>query len=191
MCLCAANNAVLRATLFTPAGEAGPWPVVLIRTPYGKRHDWGQWDLALQGYAVLVQDTRGRFGSDGQFVPVADELNDGAATIAWLCEQPWYNGKLAVTGISYMGFTAWACAGGQESDEVCAVVPVCSQSRVRMAAFLPEGAVALELMVLWLYLVLRLLANAKRPWAFLERIASGAAAGLPGKGGLLKPRCET
>jgi len=113
---------------------------------------------------------------------VADELEDGAATIAWLKQQPWYNGKLALTGISYMGFTAWASAGGEEWREVAAIIPVCTQSRVRSAAFLPQGAVALELMVLWLYLVLRLLAKLRRPWTFLQNAARGLCEGLPGKG---------
>ena len=124
-----------------------------------------------RGFAVLVQDTRGRFGSDGTFVPVATELEDGAATLAWLARQPWFDGRLAVFGVSYLGFaaracagvgdeaeapslsqvsylgfTAWACAGGAERARVRAVVSVVSQSRVRSAVFLPGGAFALCLL---------------------------------------------
>ena len=116
---------ILRATLMYPKDQPdGPWPVVLMRTPYGRHVDFGQATLAERGYAVLIQDTRGRFGSDGQFVPVQvrgvttrspligpspqsspsssplspslyhmnhtqTEREDGAATIAWLKEQPW------------------------------------------------------------------------------------------------------
>ena len=135
---------VLAGTLHTPRGQPGPFPTVLIRTPYGRAADFGQEVLAERGYAVLVQDTRGRFGSGGQFVPVSDELADGAATIRWLRRQPWYNGRLGCYGISYLGFTAWACAGGDAGDEVDVCVSVISQSRVRSAVFAPGGAFGLE-----------------------------------------------
>ena len=153
--------------------------LILMRTPYGRREDFGQTLPAEQGYAVLVQDTRGRFGSDGQFVPVETEIEDGAVTIEWLRQQEWYSGRLAVFGISYLGFTAWACAGGRAHSEVRVLVPVISQSRVRSAVFLPGGAVALELVVLWLYLVLRLLNNVKSPWHFVCNVVRARWEGLP------------
>ena len=53
-----ANGAILQATLFTPAGEKGPWPVVLIRTPYGRRGDWGQWEIASQGLSKRPDPAR-------------------------------------------------------------------------------------------------------------------------------------
>lgn len=174
-----ASGHTLRATLVRPRGVAGALPVVLLRTPYGRRAEFGQTVLAEQGFAVLVQDTRGRFGSDGQFVPVQTEIEDGAATIAWLKEQPFYDGRLAVYGISYLGFTAWASVGGALGGEIGACVPVVSQSRVRSAVFLPGGAVGLELVCLWLYLVLRLLSSAQRPLGFLRAALGGFLRGLP------------
>ena len=83
----------LRGTLWLPAlpSSRGPFPTVVLRNPYGggDRTELGQGLLAERGYAVLVQDTRGRFGSDGQFVPVENEREDGAATVEWIKTQPW------------------------------------------------------------------------------------------------------
>ena len=64
-----AGRDMLRATLWRPASnERRAWPTVIIRNPYGggDRLEVGQGILAERGYAVLVQDTRGRFGSDGE-----------------------------------------------------------------------------------------------------------------------------
>jgi hypothetical protein len=119
---------VLRATLWLPSGVKGPLPTVIIRNPYGSpyRTDWGQVLLAERGYAVLLQDTRGRFGSDGDFVPVEHEREDGLATVRWAREQPWCSGRVGVFGVSYLGLTAcglcwssraapslwsWSCCG--------------------------------------------------------------------------------
>ncbi|KAJ1463260.1 X-Pro dipeptidyl-peptidase-domain-containing protein [Pelagophyceae sp. CCMP2097] len=151
---------VLRATVLLPrdaAGQQRRWPTVLLRTPYGRDDgEFGQTLLAERGFAVIIQDTRGRFGSKGQFVPVAHELDDGAATVAWAKRQSWC-GELGVYGVSYLGFTAWACVGGANGGDVACAVIVASCSSVRAAVFSRDGAFALELVALWLALVLRLL----------------------------------
>lgn len=111
------GRSLLRGTLWTPKDASGPFPVVVLRTPYGAQQthtDWGNMFLAERGYAVLLQDTRGRFGSGGTFVPVEHEREDGAATIRWVREQQWCDGRVAVFGPSYLGLTAWACVGSCE-----------------------------------------------------------------------------
>ncbi|CAE7700287.1 cocE [Symbiodinium pilosum] len=148
------EGVVLRGSLLLPKGLEGPFPSVLMRTPYGRKTEMGQSFLARQGYAVLVQDTRGRFSSSGEFVPVQHEQMDGAATVAWMRQQPWCNGKVGATGGSYLGFTAWACVDGFHLD---AIVPIITQSNIRSAVFRPGGAVSFELVVLWFYLVLHLM----------------------------------
>lgn len=147
---------VLRATLLLPIGLDGPFPCILMRTPYGRKSEFGQAFLASRGYAVLVQDTRGRFSSDGQFVPVQHEREDGPSTVNWIRQQPWCNGKVGVTGASYLGFTAWACCDGADVD---AIVPVITQSSVKSAVFNSSGAVSFELVVLWFYLVVHLMSS--------------------------------
>mmetsp|Transcript_67010 Transcript_67010/g.158035 ORF Transcript_67010/g.158035 Transcript_67010/m.158035 type:complete len:627 (+) Transcript_67010:42-1922(+) len=148
------EGVVLRGSLLLPKGLDGPFPSILMRTPYGRKGEMGQSFLARQGYAVLVQDTRGRFSSSGEFVPVQHEQMDGAATVAWMRKQTWCNGKVGATGGSYLGFTAWACVDGSGLD---AIVPIITQSNLRSAIFRPGGAVSFELVVLWFYLVLHLM----------------------------------
>ena len=150
---------VLRATLWLPSGVKGPLPTVIIRNPYGSpyRTDWGQVLLAERGYAVLLQDTRGRFGSDGDFVPVEHEREDGLATVRWAREQPWCSGRVGVFGVSYLGLTAWAAVGACGEGELQAAVPVATTARVRSVLVQPGGAFSLELVVLWVTLVFQLL----------------------------------
>ncbi|MFL5280691.1 MAG: CocE/NonD family hydrolase [Rhodopila sp.] len=90
----------------------GPWPVVVERTPYDKLRsqtntpDGPFW--ASRGYAFVKQDCRGRFKSEGKFVSYPSEGDDGEDTIAWIMQQDWCNGKIAVTGSSYYASTAQA-----------------------------------------------------------------------------------
>lgn len=107
----------LACDIYLPAenGEPlrGPWPVILERTPYGKgragqvvtaRH------LVKSGFAVVLQDVRGRYASEGQFYAFGDEGLDGYDTIAWIQQQSWCNGKVGTMGISYAGATQTAAA---------------------------------------------------------------------------------
>jgi uncharacterized protein len=98
---------------YRPAEAPGPLPVVLIRTPYGRAGFGGQVfaaPLARRGFQVFLQATRGTFGSGGHFRPFTTEQDDGLATVAWLRDQPWCDGRVAMTGGSYFGHTQWAVA---------------------------------------------------------------------------------
>ena len=150
------DKVVLRGTLWLPKGQSGPFPTIVIRSPYGAQSlsdEWGQMFLAERGYAVLFQDTRGRFGSDGDFLPVEHEQVDGAATVRWVRKQSWCDGRVGVFGPSYLGFTAWAAIGACAPGELQVGVPSITQAVVRPAIFPEEGGVALELLVLWFYLI--------------------------------------
>ncbi|MEQ1885945.1 MAG: CocE/NonD family hydrolase [Bryobacteraceae bacterium] len=97
---------------YPPGGER--LPVVLVRSPYG-RADLFQLvatQLAERGLQVLVQSCRGTGGSGGEMHPFFFEERDGLDTIVWLEQQPWYCGKLAAMGTSYLGSAAWALAHG-------------------------------------------------------------------------------
>jgi len=103
----------LLGNLYRPAGRRGPLPVVLVRLPYGRSGMPGQLfaaPLARRGFQVFLQATRGTFGSGGHFRPFTTEREDGLATVAWLREQPWCDGRVAMTGLSYFGHTQWAVA---------------------------------------------------------------------------------
>lgn len=102
----------LAASLYTPKAS-GQFPTVLVRTPYGRRTILTALPaqiFAERGYNVLLQDVRGRFDSEGEFVPFHDEASDGKATVDWLAAQAWFDGTLATWGASYLGFVQWAIA---------------------------------------------------------------------------------
>lgn len=107
----------LDADLYRPA-EGGPYPVLLMRQPYGRRiastvvFAHPRW-YAAQGYIVAIQDVRGAGTSEGTFRAFEAEQADGAATVAWAAALPGSNGKVGMYGFSYQGMTQLlALAGG-------------------------------------------------------------------------------
>lgn len=104
----------LAADVIRPDGGA-PHPVLLVRTPYGRAAMRQMMDvaaLARDGWAVVVQDTRGRGESEGSGAPFIYEKDDGADTVTWCAAQPWCDGRVSLTGASYPGYAAWAAAVG-------------------------------------------------------------------------------
>lgn len=88
-----------------------PAPTIVIRTPYGKNKNRSLCrKFAKNGYAVVIQDVRGRFGSEGNFYPFVDDSKDGSETIRWILKQSFCNGKLGTYGGSYLGTVQWALA---------------------------------------------------------------------------------
>jgi putative CocE/NonD family hydrolase len=90
-----------------------PMPTILVRCPYGRGFPYALLSAQLyaeRGYHVLLQSTRGTFGSEGTFVPGVSEPDDAQDTVAWLRTQDWFDGRLATAGGSYLGFTQWALA---------------------------------------------------------------------------------
>lgn len=83
----------------------GPWPVVVERTPYDKSrrvsHSQSGRFFARRGYAVVMQDVRGRWSSEGDFEFLRNESSDGYDTLVWIDEQAWSNGKVGTIGYSY------------------------------------------------------------------------------------------
>ena len=97
----------------------GAYPTILIRTPYGRDlrgltlgflHVFVAQRFAERGYHVLVQDTRGRFDSEGEWEPFVAEARDGRATLEWIARQSWFDGNLGMWGPSYEGYVQWAAA---------------------------------------------------------------------------------
>ncbi|HJQ60999.1 MAG TPA: CocE/NonD family hydrolase [Vineibacter sp.] len=120
----------LATDVYRPAVDgqpvAGRFPVILERTPYGKgetsRSERTAADprprprlevaasFVRHGYAVVFQDTRGRYGSEGTFVKYLSDGDDGYDTVAWLVAQPWCDGKVGTMGLSYAAHTQSALA---------------------------------------------------------------------------------
>jgi len=109
------DGTILHAHVYRP-GEGGPWPVLLQRTPYDKSQpiEVGVQPDPLRataaGYALVVQDTRGRYSSDGAFTPFVHEVEDGYDTVEWAAAQPWCDGNVGMFGASYVGYTQWMAA---------------------------------------------------------------------------------
>lgn len=127
------DDVKLATDVYLPAGSdgralPGPWPVVLQRTPYGKRgaaaNSPDGRHYATHGYAMVEQDVRGRYKSEGDFVPYAQEGPDGLDTFKWVMAQPWSNGKIAVTGSSYTAGAALAILGENPPGLAAAIIRV-------------------------------------------------------------------
>jgi len=100
-------------TEVTVADDGERHPVLLVRTPYGRAFLRTLLDsvaLAREGWAVVLQDVRGRWGSQGTFSAMRQEGADGAAAVAWCASQPWSAGRVAMTCGSYQGYAQWAAA---------------------------------------------------------------------------------
>lgn len=148
------DGTVLRADVYRPHAD-GRYPVLLQRTPYGK----GLWLVtaptldpvraAEAGYAVVIQDVRGRWTSEGDtFFPYASEYDDGGDTVAWAAAQPYSSGKVGPYGLSYMGGSAWlAAAAGNEF--VGALSPTTASYDFWHNGFWRHGALAWGTLVVW------------------------------------------
>lgn len=104
------DGTVLYADIYRPNKE-GTFPVLLTRLPYNKAlpmysHRYLDTNRMVQnGYVVIVQDVRGRFASEGDFVPFLHEAEDGYDTVEWAAKLSFSNGKVGMFGLSYYGFT--------------------------------------------------------------------------------------
>lgn len=101
----------LAADLYFPPDTTGPWPAVLMRTPYNKQglRDSSR-SYTENGFVFVAQDCRGRFGSEGDYVPFRTDREDGYDTVEWIAAQPWCDGNVGVAGGSAGGITALQCA---------------------------------------------------------------------------------
>ena len=139
------DGVVLRADVYRPAGEAR-WPVLLQRTPYSKNPEesWSRYHrLAAAGFVVVVQDTRGRYMSDGIAVP-HDEGADGYDTVEWVAAMPGVNGRVGMFGGSYSATTQLLAAPLQPPHLVALMPSASYASRYDMvfqggAFYLADG----------------------------------------------------
>lgn len=104
-----------------------PAGTLLVRGPYGRGMPFAALFgsvYAHRGYHVVIQSVRGTFGSGGQFSPMVHEVDDGADTVAWLRDQPWFTGTFGTIGLSYLGFTQWALLTDPPPELRAAVITV-------------------------------------------------------------------
>ena len=126
-------------------------PTVLIRTPYNNASNdnirKGR-TLADSGYACVIQDVRGRWDSDGPWSPFVTEPEDGYDTQAWIAEQPWSNGRIGMSGRSYLGSVQWLSAPLAHPSLAClAPQSICVDYLTGLVR--PGGAFQLGVLVNW------------------------------------------
>jgi putative CocE/NonD family hydrolase len=148
------DGVVLRADVYRPAGE-GPWPTLLVRTPYNKSDAWGNWwngfsptEMARKGFMMVIQDVRGRYASDGSWEPLLHEGLDGADTVAWAAELPGSNGQVGMVGGSYCGHTQWRAAI-EQPPALKAITPLMTWIEPRDGLVARGGATELSVNVAW------------------------------------------
>ena len=110
----------------------GRFPTILIRTPYLKAPQFERYRLEYfvrHGYAVALQDVRGRGDSDGDFHFYFGEGEDGYDTIEWIALQPWSNGDVGMSGGSYLGTVQWLAARERPPHLRC-IIPTASSGRL-------------------------------------------------------------
>lgn len=127
------DGVILRADVMRPRGE-GRFPVLVYRTPYGKDDAEKEYQTfakaVARGYAVVVQDVRGRYHSDGEFDAYRNEGRDGYDTIEWAAQQPWSDGAVGTFGLSYPGAVQWLAAM-ERPPHLKAMVPAMTFSTPR------------------------------------------------------------
>jgi putative CocE/NonD family hydrolase len=154
-----AEGVTLYADRYYPR-ELDRAPTILVRTPYGRPSELGPLGVAQQllgymfaerGYNFVIQSVRGRFRSTGVYEPFVHEAADGRATLEWVADQPWFDGKLGLWGASYLGYTQWAVAA-DAPEYLKAIVPITTSARFSRL-FYPSDSFAFESLLRWIYIV--------------------------------------
>ena len=141
----------LSADVYLPTSDE-PAPTILIRTPYGNHVEDGVVPRALEfaaaGYVCVVQDVRGRFDSDGEWNPFRPEAADGNDTLDWVAKQPWCNGRVGMSGGSYLGMVQWAAVMEGPAMLDC-IAPRVAPKDMHAGIYYNQGALNLYTAVGW------------------------------------------
>lgn len=143
----------LATDVYRPA-EGSPVPVLVQRTPYDKElsamrnFSAEPLKLAQAGYAVVVQDVRGRFASEGSFDAFRADGADGADTIEWAAAQEWSSGAVGMFGASYFAATQWRAAG-ETPAALAAIAPMVSPADFYEGFVYQGGAFQLGICLNW------------------------------------------
>jgi uncharacterized protein len=106
------DGVTLHADIYRPRAD-GKFPVILMRTPYDKSVGWAAapaYQVASHGYVFIIQDVRGRYTSEGEWYPFRHDSDDGYDAVEWAAALPFSNGKVGMTGGSYVGATQMLAA---------------------------------------------------------------------------------
>jgi hypothetical protein len=151
------DGTVLRADIYRP-DTAVPVPVIVVRTPYDRSQPLippsaiDPERAVDAGFAVVCQDSRGRFASEGRFYPFVDDGRDGYDTVEWAATQPWSTGAVGMAGRSYCGAAQWLAAAEQPPHHK-ALFPVAIGSDFYDGWIYQGGAFQLGFNLFWALLI--------------------------------------
>lgn len=152
------DGTVLVADVYRPHGD-GPWPVLLMRQPYGRDiastvvYAHPTW-WARQGFIVVIQDVRGRGDSEGEFYPFRHETEDGYDTVNWVAGLPGSNGRVGMYGFSYQGSTQLLAALARPAP-LRALAPHMTAFDLYSGWFYRDGLLQLSTTLGWANQILR------------------------------------
>lgn len=175
------DGVILKTDHYAPKAE-GPHPTILMRLPYGRSGFGAICEAyAERGFHVVIQACRGTERSGGEFDPFTNERADGLATLEWIKSQPWFDGRIGLTGPSYLGYAQWAISDAL--PPTAALATKVTTSNFRPVVF-PSGAFHLNLWLSWVQVIeglrSRPLSTAARMFSGdIERRTERAAAVLP------------
>ncbi|QUQ68855.1 CocE/NonD family hydrolase [Kutzneria sp. CA-103260] len=152
------DGACLLTDVWRPATDE-PLPALLFRTPYGDQvvRAASPERLATEGFAVVAQHCRGRFGSEGEWIYVHSDVEDGFDAVEWAAAQPWCNGRVGMFGASYSGNTQWLAAQARPPHLV-AIAPEACAADYWEGMFDSGGAFRLALRLGWTVFVVAAMA---------------------------------
>lgn len=148
-----------------------PVPAILSRTPYNKDNKFSpnMHEFAIDavraveaGFAVVFQDVRGRYKSEGDFYPFRHEMDDGFDTVQWVAAQPWCSGSVGMSGGSYLGATQ-LLAARTRPPALKAIVPFITGSDYYEGWTYQGGAFQLGFVLTWLTAILAPNAMQRKP----------------------------
>jgi putative CocE/NonD family hydrolase len=142
----------LATDVYLPSGP-GPFPAIVTRLPYDKANRENMVPFVAgpaneRGYALVAQDTRGKFRSEGEMMPFVSEAVDGYDTLEWVSAQSWCNDDVAMSGASYYGFTQWAAVASAH-PRLRAIAPTITATALGTDWFWRQGIFQLGLWAGW------------------------------------------
>lgn len=122
----------LASEILLPYERKKSCPIILVRTPYGRKSSIEKYKRYVHyGYGLVVQDVRGREDSEGIWIPKIHEMSDGSDTLDWINKQVWCDGNIGMIGGSYLGFVQWAAVASGNKHLKCVTSVVTSGSPFR------------------------------------------------------------